>query len=45
LLTFMAAPAAGLDVGLMALADHSPGGGDRLLTLQCRRPSCSAAAP
>jgi hypothetical protein len=36
LLTFMAAPAAGLDVGLMALTDQSPGGGDRLLTLQSR---------
>ncbi len=38
LLTLIVALAAGLDVGLMALTRRTPSGGDRLLTLQCRRP-------
>jgi hypothetical protein len=36
LLTLMAALAAELDVGLMAFTRHTPSGGGRLLTLQCR---------
>jgi hypothetical protein len=32
----MAVPATGLNVGLLALTDHSPDGGDRLQTLPMR---------